>query len=82
MRVPINAVTVRGWKRLYEQAKALRILQDPDADNDEFFVTLDMRDGTVRYLIGSDDELKAMETKQLCAFLRKYTNVKSFNLAL
>lgn len=78
-QIPINAVTMRGWKKLLQRSHELRIRQDGSDDDDRFYILLEMQDGSTRYLIDNDDEVKSFDTRRLCTFLRKHTEVKAFD---
>lgn len=77
--IPVNAVTMKGWPKVFARARHLRIRQEIDDDQDTFYIMLEMNDGAIRYLIDNDDEVRPFDTRKLCAFLRKHTDVKSFD---
>lgn len=74
--IPINAVTMRGWDRLYKEANGVFIRSDYVGEDDLFYLGLRMEDGAMRYLIGNDDAVKPFDTRQLLAFVRKHTEIE------
>lgn len=78
--IPINAVTMRGWDRLYKEATGVFIRSDYVGEDDLFYLGLRMEDGAMRYLIGNDDAVKPFDTRQLLAFVRKHTEIENMTV--
>ncbi|MEP2780805.1 MAG: hypothetical protein ABJP33_00015 [Pseudoruegeria sp.] len=74
MHIPINGITVQGWQKKYKEAAGVRLIYDPNSNEDEYFVGLEAHDGSLRYLIDSDGDLKKFDTLKLVAFYRDFTD--------